>query len=123
MRTSLLVGLIVTLCVLVSVGSSTADSTVNYPDTSVSDAFYLGGGVLAFVFFDNAGDGDIFIHVVTGFGDLTPASLNQFTAYAFWLDFEGNTNQGFQQFGIYTCTSTGGQFCNVSGVRRGTFLF
>ena len=121
MRTSLLIGLLVTLCVLVGVGTAAADSTVNYPDTSVSDAFYLGGGVIAFVFLDNAGDGDIFIHVVTGFGDLTTAALNQFVAFAFWLDFEG-FNGGFQQFGIYTCTSTGGRVCNVSGVRRGTFF-
>ena len=121
MRTSLLIGLLVTLCVLIGVGTAAADSTVNYPDTSVSDAFYLGGGVIAFVFLDNPGDGDIFIHVVSGFGDLALAQLNQIVAYAFWLDFEGH-NGPFLHFGIYTCTSTGGHFCNVSGVRRGTFF-
>jgi hypothetical protein len=121
MRTSLVVGLLVALCVVIGVGTAAADSRVNYVDGSVSQVFNLGGGQHAFVFFDNPGDGDIFIHPVNFSADLLSVSLNNFNAFAIWLDFEGPAGQ-FLQYGVYTCTSPAGQTCTVSGVRRGTLF-
>ena len=53
MRTSLLIGLIVALCVVGGVGSAAADSTVNFRFGASSLAINLGGGLHAFVFFDD----------------------------------------------------------------------
>ena len=121
MRTSLLVTLLVTLCVLMSLGPAAA-STVTYPDGSTSQAINLGNGAHAFVFFDNPGDGDIFVHPVDFFADLQSVSLNGLNGFAFWLDFEG-FNGGFMQYGIYSCnTSNNRVSCSISGVRRGTLF-
>ena len=121
MRTSLLIGLLVTLCALVGVGTAAADSFVTYPDSSKSDAYNLGGGLHAFVFYDDAGDFDIFVHAVNFSANLLLVNLLGFNGYAFWLDFEG-TSGPYDVYGVYSCTSTGGVFCTVSGVRRGTLL-
>ena len=124
MRTDLLVALFVAVCVVIGVGfgQAAADSTVNYPDGSSSLAVNLGSGLHAFVFFDNPGDGDVFIHPIDFVANLLPVTLNNtFNAFAFWLDFEG-FNGGFRQYGVYTCTATNGVVCNVSGIRRGTFF-
>ena len=121
MRTSFLMGLIVTLCVLTGVGLAAADSSVTYPDTSSSLALNLGGGVIVFVAFDNPGDHDIVIHAVNSFANLTQVFLNTLPGFAFWLDFEG-TNGPFLQYGVYNCTSPVGQTCTVGGTRRGTLF-
>lgn len=123
MRTSILIGLLVLCCVLVAVGPAAAvDSEVLYPDDSVSLALRIGSGLYAFVFFDNAGDFDIFIHPIDSFAELLFVSLaSTFTGFAFWLDFEG-FNGGFEQYGVYTCPSANSFGCTVSGVRRGTFF-
>jgi len=121
MFTRLLVGLVVAVCVVAGAGSASADSLVIYPDSSVSEVFNLGGGVLALAFIDNPGDDDIFIHVFNGFGNLSQAFLGSLGAFAFWLDFEG-FNQQFAQYGIYACQSFSNQTCTVSGTRRGTFF-
>jgi hypothetical protein len=119
MRTFLLTGLVVAVAVVIGVGSAAADSTVNYPDTSRSQAIDLGGGQHAFVFFDVPGDNDIFVHPVTFGANPLFVSLNQtFNGFALWLDFEG-FNGGFMQFGVYTCN--GGPPCGF-GARRGTFF-
>jgi hypothetical protein len=126
MRTGLLIGLTVMLCVLTGVGLAAADSTVNYPNNpapnnSLSLTISMGGGVLAFVFIDNGGSHDIFAQVVNGAGNLAQVTFNQFSAFAFWFKFEG-LNQGYMQYGIYSCVAPSGQTCNVSSVRRGTLL-
>ena len=121
MRTSWVIGLVVTLCVLAGVGSAGADSTVNYPDGSLSDAFNLGGGTYAFVFYNDLNPPDIFVHAVNSFANLLQVSLLGINGYAFFLRFEG-CNQWFQQYGVYACTSPFGQTCTVSGVRRGTLF-
>ena len=115
----LLVGLLVTLCVLIGVGTVAA-SNVTYPDGSTSQAINLGNGQHAFVFFDNPGDLDIFVHPVDFFADLLLVTLNgTISGYALWLDFEGQ-NGGFLQYGIYACTGSS-QSCSF-GARRGTLL-
>jgi len=121
MRTRLLIGLIVALCFFGGVGSAAADSTVNYPDGSVSLAFNLGGGTIAFVFENDLNPPDIFIHAVNAFANLQQVSLQSFNGFAFFLSFEG-FNQGFRQYGVYACTGFSNQTCNVSGTRRGTFF-
>jgi hypothetical protein len=121
MRTFLLASLIVTLSVVIGIGSAAADSTVNYPDTSRSQAIDLGGGQHAFVFFDIPGDNDIFIHPVTFAANLLLVNLQGFVGFAIWLDFEGFNGQ-FMQFGVYTCN--GGPPCGFGNppIRRGTFF-
>jgi hypothetical protein len=119
MRTSLLVSLVVTLGILIGVGSAVA-SNVTYPDGSFSQAINLGNGTHAFVFFDNPGNHDIFVHPVDFFADLLLVTVNStFVGYALWLDFEG-FNQGFMQFGVYVCTGSS-QSC-FFGNRRGTLF-
>ena len=122
MRTGLVVGLLVTLCVLVGVGPAAADSTVNYRFGASSLALNLGNGLHAFVFFDDLIPPDIYIHPVDFFANLLQVTLNNtFTGFAIQLVFE-NFNQGFRQYGVYTCVSFSFQTCNVSSVRRGTFF-
>jgi hypothetical protein len=120
MRTSLLVSLLFALCILIGVGPAAA-SNVNYPDGTSSLAINLGNGQHAFVFFNNLVPPDIFIHSVGFFADLVSVQLSSFVGFAFWLEFEG-FNQGFQQFGVYTCNTSNLVSCNVSGTRRGTFF-
>lgn len=121
MRTSLLVGLLVTLCVVVGVGTAAAtDSHLDYPDTSFSQAFYLGNGNIAFVFWDFAGDRDIFVHPVGPFADLIFVALNStFTGFGLWLDYEGK-NGSFFQYGVYACKGSSSS-CSFSG-RLGTLF-
>ena len=125
MRTSWMIGLVVTLCVLAGVGSAGADSTASYLDGSLSDAFNLGGGTYAFVFYNDLNPPDIFVHAVNAFTNLLFVSLPTATGvvngYAFFLSFEG-FNQGFRQYGVYACVSFSNQVCNVNGFRRGTFF-
>jgi hypothetical protein len=120
MRTSLLVGLIVTLGILIGVGSAPA-SDLFYPDGSRSQVFNLGNGQLAFVFFNDLVPPDIFVHPVDFFGDLVAVSLNGLVGFGFWLSFEGVT-QGLQQYGVYSCNSSNRLSCSVSGTRRGTLF-
>src|SRR5688572_3767200 len=109
MRTFLLASLIVMMAVVIGVGPAAADSTLNYPDTSRSQAINLGGGQHAFVFFDIPGDNDIFVHPVDFSANLLFVSLSQtFFGFAIWLDFEG-FNGGALQYGVYTCN--GGPPC------------
>ena len=120
MRTRFLVSLIVGLCVLIGVGPAAA-SEVNYLDGSSSLAIDLGNG-LAFVFFNDLVPPDIFIHAVDFFADLLPVSLNNtFNGSAFHLRFEG-FNQGFTQYGVYTCNTSNLVSCNVSSTRLDTFF-
>ena len=122
MRTRLLIGLIVALCVLGGVGSAAADSTVNYRFGASSLAINLGGGLHAFVFFDDRVPPDIYIHPIDFVANLLQVTLNNtFTGFAIQLVFEG-FNQGFRQYGVYTCVAFSNQTCNVSSVRRGTFF-
>ena len=119
MRTNLLVSLFIALCVLIGVGPAAA-TDVTYPDGSFSQVFNLGNGAHAFVFFDNPGDHDIFVHPVDFSTNLFQVSLNNtFIGFALWLDFEG-LNGGFMQFGVYTCTGSS-QSCSF-GNRRGTLF-
>jgi hypothetical protein len=122
MHTFRLATLIVTLSIVIGIGSAAADSTVVYPDDSRSQAIDLGGGQHAFVFFDIPGDNDIFIHPVTFGANLLLVNLQGFLGYAIWLDFEG-FNGGFMQFGVYTCAGTS-QSCGFGNppIRRGTFF-
>jgi hypothetical protein len=120
MRTSLLIGLTVMLCVLMGVGQAGADSNVTYPDGTTSEVINLGGGQHAFVLFDNPGDRDIFVHPVDFSGNLLFVTVSgTFNGFALWLDFEG-TNQGFLQYGVYTCS--GSPFSCTFGNRRGTLF-
>ena len=120
MRTNLVASLIVALGILVSVGPAAADSNLTYPDGTTSLVVNLGGGQHAFVLFDNPGDRDIFVHPVDFGSNLLFVTLNQsFNGYGIWLDFEG-TNQGFLQYGVYTCNGSS-QSCTF-GNRRGTLF-
>lgn len=122
MHTKLLISLMVVLCVVIGVGPAAA-SDVNYPDGSSSLAIDLGGGVHAFVFFNDLVPPDIFIHPVNSFADLVQVNLSGFVGFAIFLSFEGFTPEGFQQFGVFTCnTSQSFVACDVSGIRRGTFF-
>ena len=123
MRTSFLIGLIIALGVLIGAGPAVADSTVNYPDGSSSLALDLGGGAQAFVFFNDLVPPDVFVHAVDSFANLFQVTLNPggFNGFAIFLGFEG-FNQGFRQYGVYTCTGFSNQTCNVSGVRRGSYF-
>jgi hypothetical protein len=120
MRARFLVSLIAALSVLVAVGAASANSTVNYPDNTRSQALDLGGGRHAFVLFDIPGDNDIFVHPIDVFADLLLVSVNNtFTGYALWLDFEG-FNGDLMQFGVYTCSGSSAG-CAFGG-RRGTLF-
>ena len=119
MRTFLIVSLILVASLVIGVGSAAADSTINYPDTSRSQAINLGGGQHAFVFFDIPGDNDIFVHPVDFSAFLLAVSLQGFVGFGIWLDYEG-INSGYLQYGVYTCNATSGG-C-AFGIRRGTFL-
>jgi len=120
MRTSFVIGLIVACGVLVSVGLAAADSSLDYPDGSKSQAINLGNGQHAFVFFDIPGDNDIFVHPVDFNANLLFVNVNNtFSGFALWLDFEG-FNQGFMQFGVYTCNGVPTS-CSF-GSRRGTLF-
>jgi hypothetical protein len=122
MRTSLAVGLLVALCVGVGVGTAGAvDSRVIYPDGTVTEAYFLGGGLYGFVAFDKLGDGDIFVHVIDSAAHLVSVPVVGLSGFAFWFDFEG-PNGNFLQYGIYACTSVVGTQCTVSGTRRGTLF-
>jgi len=117
MRTSLLVSLIVAVGIFIGVGTAAADSSVFYPDGGSSSlAINLGNGAHAFVFFNDIDD--IFIHPVDFFADLVQVNLNGFVGFAIFLNFEG-LNQGFQQYGVFTCTGFPSCFF---GARRGTFF-
>lgn len=123
MRTNIFIGLLVACCVLVSVGPAAADSDVLYPDDSFSTAINLGNGLHAFVFFDDAGDFDIFIHPIDFFAELLFVSLGgSFNGFAFWLDFEGITGGGFEQYGVYRCPGANAVGCTVNGNRIGSFF-
>ena len=121
MRTKLLINLIVAVCVLMGVGQAAADSNLNYPDGTFSEVINLGGGQHAFVLFDNPGDRDIFVHPVDFSGNLLFVNVNNtFMGFGLWLDFEGQTNQGFLQYGVYVCAGSS-QSCSF-GNRRGTLF-
>jgi hypothetical protein len=121
MRTNLVVSLLIALCILIGVGPAAA-SNVTYPDGSVSQVFNLGNGAHAFVFFDNAGDNDIFIHAVDFFADLFRVTLNGIPGDALWLDFEGFTGGGLMQYGVYSCLTSSFVSCSSFGNRRGTLF-
>ncbi|MGH7338930.1 MAG: hypothetical protein ACREKH_00405 [Candidatus Rokuibacteriota bacterium] len=123
MRTNILIGLLVLCCVLVAVGPAAAvDSEVLYPDDSTSLALRIGSGLYAFVFFDDAGDFDIFIHPIDSFAELLFVSLaSTFTGWAFWLDFEGFSG-GFEVYGVYRCPVADFIGCTVSPLRVGSLF-
>jgi hypothetical protein len=122
MRRRFLVSLIVALGVLFAVGSASADSSLTYPDNSRSQAINLGGGQHAFVFFDIPGDNDIFVHPVDFNANFLFVSLNQsFNGFGIWLDFEG-FNQGFLQYGVYTCNGVQTSCGFGAPTRRGTLF-
>lgn len=129
MRTRFLASLIVAMGIQISVASSWADSSFTYsalgvpggPDNSRSQALNIGTGQYAFIFFDLAGDNDIFVHPINALANPLLVVVNSnsaFTGFALWLDFEG-FNSGFLQYGVYTCT--GGPPCSF-GFRRGTIF-
>lgn len=122
MRTLRVASLIVAMAVMIGAGPAAADSTVNYPDNSRSQALDLGSGQHGFVFFDIPGDNDIFVHPVTFGANLLFVALSQtFTGFAFWLDFEG-FNSGYLQYGVYACSGTPPCAFGNPPVRRGTLL-
>jgi hypothetical protein len=123
MRTSLLIGIIVAICLFIGVGSAAADSRVRYNDGSFSDAYFLGSsGLSAFVFYDIAGDGDIFIHAINALSNLLPVSVFGVPGYGFWFDFRGSSG-GCLVYDVFSCTSPVGQVCTVSGTYRGSVCF
>ena len=115
------IGLVVALTVLIAVGPAVADSSVDYLDGAFSNVFDLGGGLHAFVFYNDLEPPDIFVHAVDLFANLLPVSLLGVNGYAFYLKFEG-VNQGFDQYGVFACTSFFNQVCNVNGVRQATLF-
>jgi hypothetical protein len=133
MRTSVIVGLLVMVCLLTVVGTAVADSRVVYNDGSVSEAYFLGSGLSAFVFYDNlsSGDGDIFIHLINNSSNfLTGFGVFGVPGVAFWFDFRGSSGSCFV-YDIFSCPSSfiffnssfGGQQCNLSGTFRGSVCF
>lgn len=106
----------------VGVGTAGAvDSRVMYPDGSVTEAEFLGGGLYGFVAFDKPGDGDLFVHVIDSPAYLVSVPVFAFSGFAFWFDFEV-TNGNFLQHGVYTCTRVVGTQCTVRGIRRATLF-
>ncbi|HMH50743.1 MAG TPA: hypothetical protein VK548_10950 [Candidatus Acidoferrum sp.] len=123
MRTSFVIGLVVALSVLIGVvGPAAADSFGHYLDGSESDVFNLGGGGYALVFYNDLNPPEIYIHAFNSFANLLLVSLLGVNGYVFHLQFEGVTQGGFDQYGVYACTGFSNQICNVSGVRRGTLF-
>lgn len=117
MRKSILIGFLVACSVLIAVGPAAADSDVFYPDGSESLALNLGSGTRVFAFLNDIDN--IFIHAIDGFADLNRVNFDGFFASAFFLDFEG-FNQGYLQYGVYTCPNANFFSCVVPGNRRGT---
>ena len=128
MRTPLMVSLImITLGLGMAAEPVRADSAFTYsalgvpggPDNSRSQALHIGTGQYAFIFFDLAGDNDIFVHPINAFANPLLLIVNDtFTGYALWLDFEG-FNGNRLQYGVYTCA---GPLPCVFGFRQGTIL-
>jgi hypothetical protein len=108
MRNSLLVGLLVTLCVVAGVGTAAADSFLNYPDGTHDDVINLGiFGTNAFVLYDFPGDDDIFVHAVNGAGNLVFIQINNtpFQGWGLWLDQDG-TSGSFLRYRVHGCLGT-----------------
>lgn len=108
MRTRLLISLIVALCFLGGVGTAAADSFMNFPDGSHSDAINLGTfGTNAFVFYDFPGDDDIFVHAVNGAGNLVFIQITNspFQGWGLWLDFDGFSGS-FLRYRVHGCLGT-----------------
>ena len=108
MRTSLLVGLIVTLCFAAGIGTAAADSFMNYPDGSRSEAVNLFTfGTNAFIFYDYPGDDDILVHAVNGAGNLEFIQVTgtSFQGWGLWLDFDGFSGS-FLRYRVHGCLGT-----------------
>lgn len=75
---------------LLAVPAAWADSSVTYPDRSISIVWNLGGGVHVNIFWDIPGDNDIFVHNVNFFGNFVSLSVAGFpSGLAYWCDFRG----------------------------------
>ncbi len=78
------------ITMVIAAGSAAADSSVGYPDGSSSVVVNLDVGSNAFVFLDNPGDGDIFVHGADAYGFFEPFTLGGLPAgVAYWLDLRG----------------------------------
>ena len=90
MKNLILGAAIISALLLLAVPAVWADSSVTYPDSSFSQVIDLGGGIHANIFFDFAGDNDIFTHHVNTFGNFWFLSLAGFpSGLAYWADFRG----------------------------------
>ncbi len=107
MRYILLVAMLLS-ALLLAAPDANAQPTVIYPDSSRSFAFNLGFGLNAFLFWDLAGDADIFIHPANASGNFFPIQLDALTpGLAYWLDFIGFSGP-FMVFNVFV--TTGGPF-------------
>jgi len=109
MKATLIAGVfIVVFLSAPSHGSAQFSSTVVYPDGSQSLNQNLGFGINASIFFDLAGDFDIFTHHTNAIGGFTTLSLQGFPAgIAYFLDFLGTVNTRLL-FDVFV--TTGGSF-------------
>lgn len=88
----LLVVLLLTLSLgLAAHQGAKADYIVTYPDTSQAWVWALGGNRLAFIFFDWAGDWDVFTTHSYYYAAPTFESLGAGSVLSYWLDYQYST--------------------------------
>ncbi len=109
MKATLIAGVfIVVFLSAPSHGSAQFSSSLFYPDGSQSLNQNLGSGINASIFFDRAGDFDIFTHHTNAIGDFTTLSLEGFPAgIAYFLNFLGTVDTQLL-FDVFV--TTGGSF-------------
>lgn len=92
---------------LLAVPAAWADSSVTYPDGSLSIVQDLGGGIHAHIFVDVPGDFDLFTHHVNTFGNFVFLNLRGFQGgVAYWADFRGTVG-GQLLFDVFVTQGSG----------------
>lgn len=105
------------LCALL-VAAPAADAqnvtfVVVYPDNSQSFNFNLGFGQNAVLFWDLAGDADMFVHTANANGIPFFVSVGGiFVGIAFWLDFQGFVGSRML-FNVWAVSTTGVPFAPI----------
>src|SRR5712692_1173673 len=124
MKATLIAGVfIVVFLSAPSHGSAQFSSSLFYPDGSQSLNQNLGSGINASIFFDRAGDFDIFTHHTNAIGDFTTLSLEGFPAgIAYFLNFLGTVDTQLL-FDVFVTTGGASRGLEPCGSSGGTFLF
>lgn len=101
MSRAILTVLLIALLVVTTSSVAAADSSHFFPTPNGRTlAFALGLGVVAFVFDNYQGGGDLIVHAVNGFGNAVPISVFGYTAPYFWFNFVGFSGP-FPLFDVY----------------------